>query len=426
MKPILTCLMFALLVLLTSSSCDKTVDDAQEPITKELPNPLKVDLTTHEKLMVKSNQDFAFDFFSQIFAQEQNDVNNNFMVSPFSLSMALAMTWNGSSGDTKLSIQKTLGFDNWSDDEINKYFAKLVDTFKKTDPSTKLSIANSIWTNQNVKIFSDFISLNKTYYDATVRSVDFGDFATVDKINQWAKTNTHGLIETVIEQTNPMDLMYLLNAIYFKGVWSSEFDKSKTSLMNFLSQNGSQSKVDMMHQESNFNYAEDEILQLLELPYGNKAFSMMVLLPQDDKELNDVVSVLKEDNYWQNITDKMDTYTVDLFLPKFKIEYSKKLNNVLKNMGMGVAFEPGYANFARMSDQEAYISLLKQDTYISTDEVGTEAAAVTTVGVTITSIPQPPQKVVFRADKPFVYIIREKSTESILFMGIIKSGESIN
>lgn len=410
MKSIITYLLLSLSIVLTFNSCEKSSADKEIKLSE----PMKIELRGTEASILKSDQAFAFDFFAKVFNKE----DDSFMVSPFSLSMALAMTWNGSANDTKLAMQNTLGFENWTDDEVNGYFKKLKDAFEKTDPSTKLSIANSIWTNQNVKILPNFIALNQTYYSATVESVDFGNPTAVSRINKWAADNTNGLIKSVIEETKQSDLMYLLNALYFKGIWVSEFDVKNTSKMDFTADNGRQVKVDMMQQEASFNYVQDETMQLVELPYGNKAFSMMLLLPKEDKSLVDITIALQQADYWSNLKRKLSSKVVDLFLPKFKTEYSKKLNNVLIDMGMGIAFTPGKADFSRMSDRDAFISFVTQDTYIATDEVGTEAAAVTTVGVVETSMPV--ENVVFKADRPYIYIIQEKSSGSILFMGAVK------
>ena len=415
MKSIITSVLLGLLVLLTFSSCDKSTVD-KTPLSTE---PIKIQLRGVEASMIESDQMFAFEFFAKVFNEELNEDDKNFMVSPFSLSMALAMTWNGSDGNTKLAMQNTLGMGDWSDDEVNSYFSKMKDAFEKTDPSTKLSIANSIWTNRNVAILPNFISLNKTYYNATVEAVDFGSPATVDRINRWAAENTNNLIKKVLEETKPSDLMYLLNALYFKGIWTSEFDAKKTSKENFTDENGRKVKVDMMSQYANFSYTEDETMQVVELPYGNKAFSMMVLLPNVDKNLIDVINGLQDDVYWASVKNKMHSQNIELFLPKFKTEYSKKLNDVLIDMGMETAFTAGRADFSRMSNKDAFISLVKQDTFIATDEVGTEAAAVTVVGVVETSSPAS-EEVVFKADKPFLYMIQENSTGSILFMGVVK------
>ena len=422
MKVIKVSVILLLSFFLSSSSCDKKVPEINDEEIKinEMTEPIKIDLHASDTSMLKSDQAFAFDFFAKEFNEERNDKDENFMLSPFSLSMALAMTWNGSEGDTKLAMQNTLGMGNWTDDEVNSYFKKMKEAFEKTDPSTKLSIANSIWTNLNVKILPMFISLNKTYYNATVEAVDFGNPATVGRINKWAADNTNGLIESVIEETNPLDLMYLLNALYFKGVWVSEFDAKNTSKMDFTTDSATQSIVDMMHQEANFNYTHNETMQIVELPYGNKAFSMMLLLPKEDKSLMDVTHALQEKNYWNNLRDRLMDKKVELYLPKFKTEYSKQLNDVLIDMGMGIAFAAGKADFSRMSNRSAFISFVNQDTYIATDEVGTEAAAVTSVGVSLTSARPMLEKVIFKADRPFIYMIQENSTGSILFMGTVK------
>lgn len=410
-----------LMVIITSlfwaMSCDKNGSDVR---AGDLPDPIRIDLRSAEQQMVRADQTFAFEFFEHLFVEESLGEDNNFMVSPLSLSMALAMTWNGAAGETKEAMQQTLKMDGFSDDELNSYYKKLREALLKTDPSTKLSIANAIFTNQSVKIKPDFVNTNRSFYEATVEAVDFTRTETVGIINKWASDNTNGLIEKVIEKTKPEDLMYLLNAIYFKGIWNSEFDKKNTSERPFTYENGTRKNVEMMKQTAKFNYTNDENLQLVQLPYGNQAFSMMVLLPAEDKKLQDVVEVTRQEGYWENLKSGLYEAEVELSLPKFKTEYSKRLNEVLTKMGMGIAFA-NVADFSRMSDAPAKIDFVKQDTYISTDESGTEAAAVTTIGMIMTSLPVNPEKVVFNANRPFLYLIQENSTGAILFMGAVKN-----
>lgn len=410
-----------LMVIITSlfwaMSCDKNGSDVR---AGDLPDPIRIDLRSAEQQMVRADQTFAFEFFEHLFVEESLGEDNNFMVSPLSLSMALAMTWNGAAGETKEAMQQTLKMDGFSDDELNSYYKKLREALLKTDPSTKLSIANAIFTNQSVKINPDFVNTNRSFYEATVEAVDFTRTETVGIINKWASDNTNGLIDKVIEKTKPEDLMYLLNAIYFKGIWNSEFDKKNTSERPFTYENGTRKNVEMMKQTAKFNYTNDENLQLVQLPYGNQAFSMMVLLPAEDKRLQDVVEVTRQEGYWENLKSGLYEAEVELSLPKFKTEYSKRLNEVLTKMGMGIAFA-NVADFSRMSDAPAKIDFVKQDTYISTDESGTEAAAVTTIGMIMTSLPVNPEKVVFNANRPFLYLIQENSTGAILFMGAVKN-----
>ncbi len=410
-----------LMVIITSlfwaMSCDKNGSDVQ---AGDLLDPIRIDLRSAEQQMVRADQTFAFEFFEHLFVEESLGEDNNFMVSPLSLSMALAMTWNGAAGKTKEAMQQTLKMDGFSDDELNSYYKKLREALLKTDPSTKLSIANAIFTNQSVKINPDFINTNRSFYEAAVEAVDFTRPETVSIINKWASDNTNGLIEKVIENTKPEDLMYLLNAIYFKGIWTSEFDKKNTSERPFTYENGTRKNVEMMKQTAKFNYTNDENLQLVQLPYGNQAFSMMVLLPAEDKKLQDVIATTRQEGYWENLKSGLHEAEVELSLPKFKTEYSKRLNEVLTKMGMGIAFA-NVADFSRMSDTPAKIDFVKQDTYISTDELGTEAAAVTTIGMIMTSLPVNPEKVVFNANRPFLYLIQENSTGAILFMGAVKN-----
>lgn len=410
-----TLFFLAFTTILLVASCEKSNSE----INKDLPDPIKIDLRSSEAKMVKSDQQFAFEFFANVFNEEAADKDDNFMVSPLSLSMALAMTWNGADGETKQAMQKVLRLDGYSDEEVNEYYKKFREALLKTDPSTKLAIANSIWTNKNVVIDSDFIKVNQDYFNSVVKSVDFADSKTVNELNQWAAENTNNLIDHVIDETDPMALMYLMNAIYFKGVWTSEFDAKNTTKKPFFYMNGKSKNVDMMHQKTDFNYTENQLLQMVELPYGNQAFSMLVLLPKEGKMLADIISDLQKGDSWTALASGLRKSDVDLYLPKFKTEYSKRLNDALINMGMGIAFDPSRADFSRMSDHDAFISFVDQFTYISTDEVGTEAAAVTVVGIELTSY-QPPRTVTFNANRPFIYIIQENSTGSILFMGAVK------
>jgi serpin B len=399
------------------ASCDKNNGGTD---VKELPDPIRITLRSAEEKMVRADQQFAFDFFANLFDEEAFTEDKNFMVSPLSLSMALAMTMNGAAGETDRVMKKTLQMDDYSKTEINSYYKKLKEALLKTDPTTKLSIANAIFANRQVAVHPDFIKTNQLYYDATVQPVDFSDATTTDIINKWASDQTHGLIRKVIERTNAQDLMYLLNALYFKGMWSTGFHARNTTQRPFTYENGARKSVDMMRQTAKFNYTENQNLQLVQLPYGNQAFSMMVLLPREGKKLKDVVTAARQGDYWSGLKSGLREAEVELFLPKFKTKYSKKLNDVLTRMGMGITFTDA-ADFSGISDIPARISFVKQDTYISTDESGTEAAAVTTVGMEMTSMPTQPKKVIFNAERPFIYIIQENSTGAILFMGAVKN-----
>lgn len=404
--------------ILIAASCDKNIDE----IDINNSEPIKIDLRSSELEMVKSDQQFAFELFSNVFNEEAADMDDNFMISPLSLSMALAMTLNGAEGETKAAIQEALKLGDFSPQEVNDYYKKMREALLRTDPSTKLSIANSIWTNQNVPIKSEFIKTNQDFFSSTVKSVDFSNINTADEINKWAADNTNNLIDNVIDKTDPLTLMYILNAIYFKGIWTSEFDPDLTQKKPFYHENGESVSVDMMNQKNDFYYSQNNTLQMLQLPYGNEAYSMLILLPKEGNNLSDVNSELQNREALNSLKSSIRETEVNVNLPKFKTEYSKRLNDALINMGMGIAFDSNRADFSGMSDEDAFVSFVDQFTYISTDEVGTEAAAVTVVGIGVTSY-EPPRTVEFNANKPFIYVIQENSTGSILFMGAVKNFE---
>lgn len=395
-------------------ACTSRKQNAETTVSQNAESENSISVRT-----VIAEQTFDFKFFAHIFDEEAAGEDNNFMVSPLSLSMALAMVSNGTESETKKEIKEALGTGSYSDDEMNAYYRDLRNSLLQADSTVKISIANSIWTNKTIPIYPDFISTNQKYYDAVVESADFADPATVKRVNKWASENTSGLIDDVMEKTDTIDLMYLLNAIYFKAAWEKPFDKV-TSPKPFTYENGTQKQVAMMKIIDDFSYGANETLQIVNIPYGNKAFNMKVLLPKIGKKLNNVVDSIMQPGYWKKLDSIMQSTSVELTLPKFKIEYSKELNNVLKKMGIKIAFTDS-ANFNRMSGEDAFISLVKQDTYINTDESGTEAAAVTSVVIRVESAPY--IEVIFNANRPFLYVIQENSTGAILFMGAVKNFE---
>ncbi|MGI6073058.1 MAG: serpin family protein [Fermentimonas sp.] len=416
MKRILQSLIVVVLaIMFNASSCDKKTDE----MNKDVQEISTAELRSAEDSIIQHNRSFAFELFNNVLKAEQQGSGKSFMVSPISLSMAMAMVWNGAEGETKTQIQNTLGFEGVPDQAVNLYYKNLKDSVLSVDSTTKIAIANSIWTNKNIKIKSDFLDKNNRYFNSTVESMDFGSPATAQRINQWTADNTNNLIKDVMQSTNPMDLMYVLNAVYFKGTWTSKFDASQTKERPFTLENGQKTTVGMMEQEADFIYAEDDVMQAVMLPYGNRAFSMTVLLPKEGKKVADVAQHLQDAETWTNIMSQSENYEVKLSLPKFKTEYNTELNNVLQQMGITQAFQSGSADFSAMSDAEAFISAVNQFTYIETDEVGTEAAATTVIGIRTTSLqPQKPHTT-FNANKPFVYVIQENYTGAILFMGAV-------
>jgi len=374
------------------------------------------ELTKLEKSLVASDNKFGLKLFKEINKAEQD---KNIFISPLSISMALGMTLNGANGETQAAMEQTLELAGLTTDEINRSYQSLIKLLTNLDRKVIFKIANSIWYRQGWTFEEAFINLNKTYFDALVQSLDFDDPNAASIINKWVKDNTNGLIEEIVEPPiNPLTVMFLINAIYFKGTWTYEFDKELTQDDLFTRLDGSQRTVPMMKLNGDLQYFENELFQAVDLPYGNELFSMTILLPRQGVDVNNLVSQFSRDN-WEQWIGSFSEEPVDLCLPKFRLEYETKLNDVLKSLGMAVAFEPYQADFSGMytGPENLFISKVKHKTFVEVDEEGTEAAAVTSVEVTDTSAG--PKGIVMKVDQPFVLVIRENKSQTLLFMGKI-------
>jgi serpin B len=382
-------------------------------------DPIKIELSETELQMTNESQNFAANLLSVVNNLQATD--ENIVLSPLSLNMALAMVWNGANGETKQAIQQAMGMGDYPQSEVNDYFKKLRDALVKTDPTVKLAIANSIWSRQGFPVKQSFYDVNRNYYQAEVKEVDFNSPNTLGLINQWCSDNTNGLIKEMLKQISPDAAMYLINALYFKGEWSDKFgfDNSATRDAAFTKEDGSSIQVKMMSQNNTLPYYSDEYLSTTSLPFGNNAFSMVFMLPNENISFTDMLNQLKQPGYFAKCLQMSGNANVDLYLPKFKIEYEIKLNETLQQLGMEIAFTD-WADFSGISNIALCISNVIQKTSVAIDEKGGEAAAVTTVEMIGTSIgPSNPPTAVFRADRPFLFAIRENSTGAVLFIGKI-------
>lgn len=387
-----------------------------EDPSKPEPKPRKdISLTRVEQSLLDANTDFAFRFFSQVCNTE--DEKPNVFVSPLSASLCLSMITNGASGNTLTEMQDVLGFpaSSFSLDDLNNYNQKLTTALLDLDNTTQLGIANSIWVKQGFKVYDSFVNVNKQMYDAQVQELDFTSSTAKDVINRWCAEQTNDCIKEVIKVIPENARMYLLNALYFKGIWASQFEKSATQQENFTNSDGTQQKVNMMNQTEMFNYTQNSTFSIAELPYGNEAFSMVILLPSGGKTLNESLSELTSEN-WKEWNSNMAGKQLQVKLPRFKVEYDKTLIDDMIAMGVKDAFDGNKADFSKMSAAELYVGVLQQFTYINVDEEGTEAAAVT-VGGMLDSAVGLPVTIPFYVDSPFAFMIKEKSTGAILFMG---------
>ena len=339
----------------------------------------------------------------------------NTFFSPFSLNMLLGMLYNGSSGDTRAEIVKSLGIEDFSEDEINSYYQKISQALLEIDPITDFIIANSIWCNNELSIKNTFIETGKKFFEAEVQALDFNNPDVAMIIDNWCAEKTRNKINNIGISPIPKDMMYLINALYFKSEWQNrnKFDKAQTKRSDFKTIK-QRKKVYMMEQTSHLSYYADEYLQCVELPYGNGAFSMVVLLPSKSRDVNQLIKYL--DNVkWENAVNSMQLKKVWLKLPRFKIEDEFFLKQPIINIGMEQMFSGGFANVA---DLPFWVSSIKQKTFVEVNEEGTEAAAIT--GMVLIGYGKKGKKVKpirFFADRPFMFLIRERSTGAILFMG---------
>lgn len=378
------------------------------------PKPRKdIPLSRSEEKFTDESTEFAFRFFKQVNDTEQEKAN--WMVSPLSASLALGMVTNGAGNNTLAEMQKTLGFSSSSLDEMNAYYQKLTTALLDLDNTTKLGIANSIWIKQGFKVYDSFIEVNKKMYDAQVQNLDFESPNAPDVINAWCAEKTNNCIDKVIDEIPDAACIYLLNALYFKGIWADKFDKSNTRPEDFTNEDGSLAKVQMMNQTETFGFTTNEIFSIAEFPYGNEAFSMVVLLPAEGKTLDESLSGLTYNN-WTVWNKMMNPYHLNVKFPRFELKYKKDLIKDMEAMGMMDAFNADKADLSAMSSADLFIGLLEQHTYIKVDEEGTEAAAVTVVGGMNSSI-GPSDSVDFHMNRPFAFMIKEKSTGTVLFMG---------
>ncbi len=387
-----------------------------EPDYSTLPR----DLTPEEIELAQSSDRFGLKLFREVVRQQPD---SNIFISPLSVSMALGMTANGAAEATLDSMRATLELASLTEAESNAAYQSLIELLTGADPQVQFDIANSIWYRDIWTFNDDFLQRCRDYFDAVVRGLDFSKSAAADTINAWVDENTQGKIKEIVDK--PIDsftAMFLINALYFKGTWTYEFDPEDTKDDEFTRLDGSKAPCSMMSQEADLLYQETEQFQAVDLPYGDGLFSMAVLLPKSDVHVDTLAAHLTADN-WASWIGDLDTHAVALELPKFKLEYDLKMNDVLKALGMAVAFDGGQANFSRMLVESGaypgnlFIDKVKHKTFVQVDEEGTEAAAVTSVEMGFTSIG--PSSIIMRVDRPFVFVIRERTSGALLFMGKI-------
>ena len=391
--------------MLTSCSED-------EPVAPNIKyNPGTVKLTAAQQAQVENSNEFAWKFFKEVSKGEQEDV----FVSPLSVTYALGMLANGAVGDTQKEIWEGLEFRSGKVDDINSLCHQLMIGSPKLDKSTKVSMANAVVANKNKPLQPDFKNVVEKQYQALVTNQDFSSPATLSFINQWASDHTQGMVPKILERINPDGVSYLLNALYFKGIWYRQFDKKRTQQESFTQADGKKLSVKMMHQKERFLAAENDNYQTVVLPYGNGSYEMVVLLPREGKDLSSLLQTM-DAKKWKDNPKNTYSSEVDLKLPRFTSAYTRELNDVLKLLGMNAMFDPSKANLTKMSAVSSFVSMVLQKAKIEVDEEGSKAAAVTVIETAPTAV-APSKPILFHANRPFMYAIVEHSTGTIFFMG---------
>ena len=366
-------------------------------------------LTKAEEGINASANSFGFDVFHALYKEEQ------LLFSPLSASLALSMTATGADGNTATQMTKTLGFNGFTTDEVNGYYQKMVATLLTVDPKTAFEIANSIWISDRITVKKGFINDCEKYYSSEVYPADFTTQATIDKVNKWCSDKTHGKITSILDKPDPDLVMALMNALYFKGSWTHAFPDLLEGKFNAIS--GKAVKTEMMHLTDELPYAEYDGFRMVDLPYGNGSFSMKVILPDGKDDFGKAVKRFDAKTL-DKLNGKAATEKVSVIIPKFTFECQSSLNDVLIALGMEDAFSGARADFSKMCNDKVFISFVKQKTFIDVNESGTEAAAVTIVGMDKNAVGGGGDKtIVFNADRPFLFIIQEDSTGAVLFIG---------
>ncbi|SOC39701.1 serpin family protein [Ureibacillus acetophenoni] len=367
------------------------------------------------KDLVSSNNALGFDLLSKVSRSE----NGNVFVSPTSLFMALSMVYNGADGVTKEELENVLNVDGLTPEDLNRANASLMTLLDHNSDKIQLNIANSIWLNNKYQFQAEFASTNRDYYNAEITEIDVQNPQTPKTINEWVNNKTNGKIDNVVgENLSPDMITMLINAIYFKGSWTYPFDTSLTKEKKFTLQDGSTIEVPLMEMHEELSYTKNNMFQAVSLPYGDEKITMKVFLPNENVSLKEFEEMLTMEQ-WQEWQSSFYKTEGTVLLPKFTLEYEVELRETLEALGMSTAFNN--ANLSKMIEgtSNSAITSVKQKTYIDLNEEGTEAAAVTSVIVSETSMQPTYKPFHMEVNRPFFIAIVDETSNAILFMGTI-------
>lgn len=398
-------LVFASL-LCALTACQDDSSDTKETAYK----PIK--LTAAEQQLASQSTDFVFNYFHSIEATAQGSAGGQTVVSPLSASLALGMLTNGAAGETQQQLLQALGFSHFSLEDMNSYNEKLTHDLLNQDASTKLVLANSVWVDKQFDVLGSFKSTMLSAYDADIREVEMG--TAVPAINQWCADKTSGLVADFLGSLSAEAKAVLLNASYFKGKWAKAFSAKDTETGEFANADGTVSQISLMRQSDNFSYGGNATCEVARFGYGNGAFALYVVLPNEGTSVEQCLENMDGDT-WETLTESMELRRMNVRFPKFSIKSAMQQQEAFEALGATRAFSPA-ADFSGMAEGGLYVGQVRQAITISFDEEGTEAAAVT--GTYMVSDYQPDGETVdFYIQRPFFFLLTEQSTGAVLFMG---------
>lgn len=373
------------------------------------------ELKTINPRLLAANLRFSFKLFARLRQQESSQ---NILISPYNVAIALAMIYNGAAGKTKLAMADTFELQGLSLSLINQSNALLTAILEEADPQIEIVFANTLGTQQDISLNPEFVGCIQTYYQAEVKALDFANPKTVDVINNWIYQQTQGKIPTIINEIKPEQIMVLISAAYFKGKWSQPFDPAQSVKRPFYLADGMQIQHPMMSQHGTYRYYENEQFQAVSLPYSQGRFTLDIFLTKSNTSLSDFYQIMTVER-WQTWLKQFKEREGFIQLPRFRIEYATSLQQVLAEMGMGHALSKS-ANFEAMSSNYLALDQVWHQTFVEVNEVGTEAAAVTSMSIMAGSmmfqVPKPFRMVV---NRPFFFVIKDRRSSTILFMGSI-------
>jgi serine protease inhibitor len=401
--------------LLFLAACGTPTDeDGPPPLLTQLPRAL----SPAEQRIVDGTNSFAFNLVREV-AQALAPDSNAFL-SPLSASMALGMALNGANGETFADMQAALQLAGMTESEINQGYHDLMGLLGTLDRRTEMRIANSMWARNDFLILPGFAEAGRSFFDAEIETLDFGSPEAVHTINRWVSEKTGNRIPRLLDEIASNEVLFLINAIYFKGKWRHAFDSKDTRSGPFRGADGQDRTVPLMQLEETLYYQETDDYQAVDLLYGNGVFAMTVLLPKAGRTPAQLLAGFDPAG-WQSLAGRFHEAEVHLTLPRFRLEYARRLNHDLTALGMGIAFDLSRADFYRIADvrpDRLFLTRVDQKTFLEVNEEGTEAAAATAVGVGVTSAPEVIEMTV---DRPFLLAIRERLSGAIMFLGVLNA-----